>query len=270
MPKDRSDQDKFAMIRRARRVWAVASMHGEARRLQSLHRALEGAFAPGDRLVYLGNYFGPGSDVAGTIDELLEFRRWLIAQPFMFASDVVYLRGSQEEMWQKLLQLQFAPNPREVFAWMMDHGLGPTLRAYGGDERQGAAMAREGALGITRWTTTLRAAMQARPGHYTLMSVLRRAAFTDDGRLLFVHAGLDPSRPLSAQQDSFWWDLGAFQQMQTPYAGFARVIRGFDRRHAGLVETACTTSVDAGCGLGGPLLAACFAADGLLVATIEA
>ena len=31
-----------------------------------------------------------------------------------FLGDIVFLRGSQEEMWQKLLELQFAPNPREV------------------------------------------------------------------------------------------------------------------------------------------------------------
>ena len=267
--RDRSDHERFAVLRRTRRVWAVAAIHGESGRLRSLHRVLGEAFEDGDRIVYLGNYLG-GADTTGAVEELLAFRRALIARPRVFAGDVVYLRGSQEEMWQKLLQLQFAPNPREVFDWMINHGVGATLRAYGGDERVGAAAAREGALGITRWTQSLRAQMQARPGHYTLMSALKRAALTDDGKLLLVHAGIDPSRPLSAQSDSFWWNVGGFSRMAQPYAGFRRVIRGFDRRHGGLIEAAYTISIDAGCGFGGPLLAVCFDSDGTILAHIEA
>ncbi|MCI0431237.1 MAG: hypothetical protein L0210_11955 [Rhodospirillales bacterium] len=267
--RDRSAHERFAILRRARRVWAVAAIHGESGRLNSLHRVLGEAYEDGDRVVYLGNYLG-GADIAGTVAELLAFRRELIARPRVFASDVAYLRGSQEEMWQKLLQLQFAPNPREVLDWMLNHGVGQTLRAYGGDERVAAAAAREGALGITRWTASLRAAMQAQPGHNTLMSALKRAALTDDGKLLFVHAGIDPSRPLSAQSDSFWWNVGGFSRMAQPYAGFRRVIRGYDRRHGGLIEAAFTTSIDAGCGFGGPLFAVCFDSDGNMLAHIEA
>src|SRR5919108_2871659 len=128
-----SDRDKFAVLRKCRRVWAVAAIHGESARLEALHRAIEARFAPGDRLVYLGNYLGHGADVRATLDALLAFRRELIARPGMFACDVAFLRGGQEEMWQKLLQLQFASNPREVLEWMLAQGVEPTLRAYGAD-----------------------------------------------------------------------------------------------------------------------------------------
>ena len=141
----------------------------------------------------------------GAIDELLSFRRRMLARPGMFLFDVAFLRGAQEEMWQKLLQLQFAPNPREVFGWMVEHGIGATLSAYGGSIQQGFVAARAGPLALTRWTSQLRSDMQAVPGHYSLLSALRRAAYTDDGALLFVHAGVDPDRPLSAQSDSLWW-----------------------------------------------------------------
>ena len=40
--------------------------------------------------------------VRATLDQLIDFRRWVIAQPGMFAADVVFLRGCQEEMWQSL------------------------------------------------------------------------------------------------------------------------------------------------------------------------
>src|SRR5215470_8748830 len=121
----------FAILRRARRIWAVASIHGEADRLDAVHHALWARFAPGDRLVYLGNILGRGPAVRDTVDLLLEFRRHLLARSGMFAYDIAYLRGSQEEMWDKLLQLQFAPNPREVMDWMLAQGIAATLAAYG-------------------------------------------------------------------------------------------------------------------------------------------
>ncbi len=125
-----AESQKFAVLRNADRIWAVGSIHGDTHRLGALHDRLAERFRPpGDRLVYLGNYLGRGPDVAGTVDELLDFRRRVIALPNMFASDVVFLRGGQEEMWQKLLQLQFAVNPREVLDWMLGQGLGATLSA---------------------------------------------------------------------------------------------------------------------------------------------
>jgi serine/threonine protein phosphatase 1 len=261
---------KFARLRGARRIWAVAAVHGEARRLQLLHDQIARHFADGDRIVYLGNYLGRGDAVAATVDELLDFRRRVMARPRGFACDGVYLRGAQEEMWQKLLQLQFAPNPGEVLAWMARQGVEATLRAYCGKLRHGFAAARDGPRTITRWTSALRDAMNAAPGHTQLFTTLRHAALTEDGDgggggLLFVHAGVDPARPLAAQGDAFWWnERDELLDLAAPFAGFRRVIRGFDRQRRGLVEGQFATSLDAGAGRGGPLLAAAFAPDGVL------
>ena len=188
----------------------------------------------------------------------------------MFVRVVVFLRGAQEEMWHKLLQLQFAPNPREVYGWMLGHGIGPTLQAYGVDPEQGAAPVRTGAMALTRWTGQLRAALRSRPGHEALLTSLRRAAFTDDGALLFVHAGVDPERPLTTQSDSLWWATPAFARLDRPFGGFRRVIRGFDPEHRGIAAGAFTLSLDAGCGFGGPLVAACLDSAGDIVDVIEA
>jgi serine/threonine protein phosphatase 1 len=264
------DRDKFAVLRAARRVWAVAAIHGEAARVARLHQGLEQRFEPGDRLVYLGNILGRGPEVRESVDLILAFRRALLARPFAFASDIAFLRGAQEEMWQKLLQIQFAPNPREVLAWMLHQGVGATLAAYGGDVRQGEAAAREGALAMTRWSGGLRAMMQAQPGHFQLMAALRRAAFTDDHSLLFVSAGLDPERPLSEQSDSFWWGGAGFAGLTRAYGDFGRIIRGYDRSQGGLVNGPFTTTVDAGCGFGGPLVAVCFLPSGDAEELIEA
>jgi serine/threonine protein phosphatase 1 len=262
---------KFARLRGARRIWAVASVHGEAERLQRLHDQIAERIADGDRIVYLGNYIGRGSAIAATIDELLDFRRRVLARPYGFACDIAYLRGAQEEMWQKLLQLQFAPNPGEVLAWMVREGVDATIAAYGGELRQGFAAARDGPRTMTRWTSGLRNAMNASPGHTKLFAGLRHAALTDDDRLLFVHAGLDPSRPLAAQGDAFWWsEREDILDLAAPFAGFRRVIRGFDRRRRGLVEREFVLSLDAGPGRGGPLLAAAIAPDGAVQQLLRA
>jgi serine/threonine protein phosphatase 1 len=264
-----ADRQRFAKLRAARRVWAVAAIHGEAERLENLHRALWPRLQTGDRVVYLGNMIGRGSRVRQTVDGLLAFRRAALARPGAFACDLVYLRGSQEEMWQKLLQLQFATDPRGVLAWMIEHGVGATLESYGGTVDSARREVSVGTLALTRWTGALREAMQRCPGHYQLFGALRRAAFTDDGGLLFVNAGLDPTRPLEAQSDSFWWSRGAFSRIVEPYGGFRRVVRGFDPDHGGFAISEHTATIDGGCGFDGPLMAACLLPDGELAERLE-
>jgi serine/threonine protein phosphatase 1 len=265
-----TNRRKFASLRGAKRVWAVASVHGEAGRLERLQRALATRLQAGDRVVYLGNMIGRGPAVAETVDLLLRFRTAVMAGQHGFACDLAYLRGSQEEMWQKLLQIQFATDPPATLDWMLDQGIGPTLAAYGSSAEDARRHASGGAIGLTRWTGRLRAAMQERPGHVALFAALRRAAVTEDGALLFVNTGLDPSRPLEAQRDSFWWSSGAFARIAGPYGSYRLVVRGFDPEHAGLEVSAHTATVDGGCGFGGPLLAACVTPAGEVVDVIEA
>lgn len=259
----------YARLVRARRVWAVASIHGEVNRVVALHARLAARLEPGDRLVYLGNYLGYGAAPAATLDALILFRRLFLARRNAFLGDIAFLRGGQEEMLQKLLEVQFAPNPREVLPWMLEHGVDQTLRSYGVEARDGLAASREGVLALTRWTATVRAAIDARSGHRQLLSALRRAAFTEDGKLLFVSAGVNPAKPLDLQGDVFWWYDKDILDLQAPFAGYIRVVRGSDPRHAGLIEGPYAVSIDAGSGFGGPLLAACVAPDGAVVDRIE-
>jgi serine/threonine protein phosphatase 1 len=266
------DESRFAKLVSASRVWAVAAIHGQVDRLAALHSQLAHKFAPGDRLVYLGNYIGVGQDARETVTELLRMRRRLLAQAGRFeAVDFVYLRGAQEEMWSKLLQLQFAPNPPEILEWLLDHGVGPTIEAYGSTLAAARGHVRDGPLAITKWTNALRTAMHRNPGHHEFMASLKRAALTEDGSLLFVHASVDPSRPLTMQGDIFWWDTGAFDQLSEPFSGFRKVVRGYDHRHRGVDMTnPHAITIDGGCGFGGPLIALCVLPDGSVADRIEA
>ena len=257
--------DVIATLRSGRRCWAVASIHGEADRLAVLHDELGRRLRTGDNLIYLGNFLGRGPAVADTVDELLVFRRALLARPRGHIDDIVYLRGSQEEMWSKLMRLQIAVNGRQVLEWMLENGVAPTLAAYGGSAADGLAAAGEGARALSRWTAGLGDAMRAADGHNALLGSLRHAAGTD--RLLFVNAGIDPALPLAEQGDRFWW--GGLSGLDKAYGGYARVVRGFARRHPGLEVGDMSATIDGGAGFGGPLIAACFDPAGNFADSIE-
>jgi hypothetical protein len=140
----------FAVLPDARRNWAIASIFGESDHLAAMHAALSKRIRPEDNLVYLGNFLGRGNVVA-TVHELLLFRRILMAARLDEGhGEIVYLRGSQEEMWHKLLQMQFAPNPREVLEWMISQGVGPTLAAYGGSSSSAPWRCRAGPTSFAR------------------------------------------------------------------------------------------------------------------------
>lgn len=267
MPEEQiADHNKYAEIRGGSRYWAIAAIHGEAAKLERLHEQIAVKFRQGDRVIYLGDYLGHGPMINATVNEILRFRRLFLAQPpFQHTDDFVALRGRQEEMWRKLLQIQFAPDPMEVVDWVMPRGVQQTLEAYGATISEANAAARDGLVSLSRWTNRLKAMMSAAPGHANLFASLRRAAFTADGLLLFVNNGLNADRPLTAQSDSFWWDGTGFDHLQSSYGSFLRVIRGFDPEAKGIVETDFTLSIDGGCGRGGDLNAVCLDQEGRIV-----
>ncbi len=260
---------RFSALNGAHRVWAVGAIHGDVSKLQALHKEIEGRFIEHDRVVYLGNFMGYGPHIIKTLNELLRQRIAFLARPGMDPNHIAYLRGSQEEMWRKLLELQFASEPEEVLSWMLGQGVDATLEAYGENPQQGKTACRRGALSIAKWTTRLRRAMHEHSGHEQLMSALRRASFTDSGELLFVSAGIDPGRPLREQGDTLWWGSGYYSSIGQSYSGYRRVIRGFTRTTNGIDINSYAATIDGGCGRGGTLVAACFNLEGATVDYIE-
>jgi len=256
---------KFAILETPCRVWAISSIHGDTNGLTALHGALQEKILEGDRLVYLGNVLGRGRAVRSTVDEVLAFRRSFLAIPGNDVKDYAILRGAQEEMWNRLFELQFAINPAEVLEWMLDHGIGDTIAAYGGNASDGMAAARQGTMMLNRWTSGLRAAFAEAPGHRDFLSSIRQAAYTDDGALIFVNAGIDPDRPLDAQNDAFWWSQQSFERIEQPYFGCRLVVRGYDPANRGVRLAEYTASIDGCAGFGGVPIAACVSpADGVI------
>jgi hypothetical protein len=259
-----------AIFRNALRLWAVGAVHGEAERLGALHDILAGRIQQGDCIVYLGDFLGYGPRVAEAADELLRFRAAFLSRPpFVHPDDFVCLRGQQEEIWQKLLQIQFAVNPLEVIDWALAHGAEATVRAYGGDAVSARSAARGGALALTRWAGEMRERMRQCPGHIALLNSLRRSARTEGGKLLFVNAGIDTGRTFVEQTDGFWWDSRGFDSIDAPYEGFRVVVRGLDPVRRRFALKPWSVTVDGGCGFGGSLIALCFAPAGEILDRVE-
>jgi hypothetical protein len=250
---------RFASLGNPRRVWAVSAIHGELEKLCAIHDAILERLQAGDRIVYLGNYTGYGIKSRETIDEILTFRRLALSQPGVLTTDLVYLRGRQEDMWQKLLQLQFTHKPELTLGTMLEQGLEATLESYGLSAHDGMRACKEGVLALSRWTTRIREALRKNPGHDLFLTQHRRAAYTmaESGRfpLLFVNAGIDPARTLTEQDDAFWWAGEEFSGITQAYAPFEKIIRGYDPHHEGVRLNCVTASLDGGSGFGGNLIA---------------
>lgn len=256
-----------------KRVWAISAVHGETERLVSIHDQLLEHIQPGDRLLYLGNYTGHNEHAVDCVDEILTFRRLVLSMPGMMCDDIVYLRGAQEEMWQKLLQLQFAPDPTNVLLWMLGNGLSGTLYSYGLSPHDGIEACRSGVMGLTKWTNQIREAVRAHPGHDIFGTQLLRAAHTSqksDHPMLFVHANIDATKPLSEQGDKFWWADENFETIKLPYEPFQKIVRGYDPNHSGINMNCVTATIDGGCGFGGELICAGFDESGKNFKILEA
>ena len=212
------------------RIWALGAQLGNDRALEVLAGALLRRWQRGDKLVVLGNMLGGDGDPGRTLDLMLLLRRRLLAASL--ACDVFFLRGAQEEMWHKLLSLQFAMSPLSVLDWMLGRGLSAIVAAYGGNVEEGRIACRAGATAIARWTVGLREAQMAHAGHAELLNSLMRAALSADGRMLLSAAGVDAARPIDDQADAFWWNgqsdrvLAAALDGGEGWQGVTRLVRG--------------------------------------------
>ena len=121
---------KFAEFKNCERIWAIGSIHGNLQGIKNIHNHIFSEFNPSDQIVYLGNVIGVVLQYTDVLDEVINFRLKTMAKYNIEPEKIIYLRGSQEEMWSKLLELQISPNPKEVLLWMFSHGVDKTLQSY--------------------------------------------------------------------------------------------------------------------------------------------
>ena len=226
----------FVEIKKTNKLWAVGSIHSNLKSFNSIKKFILNNFAPNDKLIFLGNIIGLGENSKETLDSVIELRFNLMSKFKIKPESIIFLRGAQEEMFSKLLQLHIAPNPSEIVEWMFDHGVNQTIKSYGFSEEEVKNIASSGTIKISRWTASLNRALQFNPGHTQYFLSLKHAAYSHTRKILFVNRGVDITRPLSAQNDCFWWGFQNFSKIKEPYKTFSRIVRGYESKHLNQME----------------------------------
>ncbi len=165
------------------RIYAIGDIHGRADLLHHLHaeiaQDLERSPVREVCLVYLGDYLDRGPGSAAVLD-------LLVHSPFPRAKRH-FLKGNHEAM-----ALAFLEDPTGAASWLQ-YGGRETLQSYGIDP--GFPRGR-------RELVRLRDRFYRRlpKSHLALLERLNLSC--EVGDFLFVHAGIDPDRPLSRQREN--------------------------------------------------------------------
>ena len=222
-----SKNNKFHEFRNINKIWAIGSLHSSIDSFKSIKNYILLNFSKGDKIIFLGNIIGFRNKSKEIISEVLSLRFNLMSEFNLNHEDVVFLRGAQEEMFSKLLQLHIAPNPLEIVEWIFSHGVDQTVISYNFEPEQFRNVASQGSIQINKLTSKLNKKISETPGHNEFFSNLKHAAFSNSMEVLFVNRGVDLSRPLSAQNDCFWWGYQNFSLINKPYSTFRRIVRGY-------------------------------------------
>ena len=221
------NSSKFSELKDAKKIWAIGSLHSGLEKFLSIKKYILLNFESGDKLIFLGNVIGFGNQSKEIITEVIKLRFKLMAKFRLKNTDIVFLRGAQEEMFSKLLQLHLAPNPIEILDWIFSHGVDKTIVSYNFNPNEFRKIATQGTIQINKLTTKLNNEISSIAGHKEFFSNLKHAAFSSTKKILFVNRGVDISRPLSAQNDCFWWGYQYFSKIDKPYNSFVRIVRGY-------------------------------------------
>lgn len=223
-------------------VYAVGDIHGCYDQLVELQGKIDDDLAQhrGPALVvYLGDYVDRGSNSASVLD--------LLSAPNTSGHDRIHLCGNHEEM-----MLDFVSGPRDDHQWLR-HGGDTTLRSYGLDP---AALFQGG-----RRRAKEKLISYIPTEHLDFMRILP-ACLSMPG-MVFVHAGLAPSKPLDEQslEDMLWMrtDGKTYVEQQQ----FGRVIHGHTPHNEPIIE-ARRICVDTGAYATGKLSAVRISPDGMV------
>ncbi len=225
------NKNNFIEIKKVDKIWAIGSIHSNLEAFRSIRKYILEYFRKDDVLIFLGNIIGLGQESKKTLSSVISLRMELMSKFKMKPERIIFLRGAQEEMFTKLLQLQFAPNPKEIINWMFEHGVDKSIHSYGLMEQEIKNISTTGTISISKWTSKLNKILKNNPGHMEYFLNLKHAAFSETKKILFVNRGVDITRPLSAQNDCFWWGFQNFSKIDKPYSTFKIIVRGYESLH---------------------------------------
>jgi diadenosine tetraphosphatase ApaH/serine/threonine PP2A family protein phosphatase len=200
-------------------TYAIGDVHGCLDKLvRLLARCRAHAGDRPRRLVFVGDYIDRGPNSRGVIDTLLELQR---KEP-----RIICLRGNHEAM-----MLDAIETGDEVL-WLLNGG-GQTLESY--DATQALDLPAE----LVEWADGLPLSF-------------------DDGRRLFVHAGLNPRVPLDRQtEQDLLWIREPFLSSRSDFGRL--IVHGHTPLRTGVPDLRSNRlNIDTAAVFGGPLTAAVF------------
>lgn len=212
------------------RLYAIGDVHGCLDALRAVHRDIEADLSARPvedwRVVHLGDYVDRGSDSRGVIEFLA---RRAAEEPRM-----IFLRGNHDEMFAGAL----GGDRRHTEVWLNNGGV-QTLESYGLDLMAFIEGLRTGDPG--------RGKIPAEHGSF-LEGLHDSARFGD---YYFVHAGIDPDKPLDGQSpEAQLWIREPFLRCAAEFE--AVVVHG--HTPVPRVETRLNRiGIDTGAVFGGPL-----------------
>ncbi len=203
------------------RTYALSDIHGCLTKLEALVAQCRADGGDSAQFVFLGDYIDRGPDSRGVLEFVIDLQRRTPGR-------VVCLTGNHED-----LALNAIDDPGEIDQWVVYNGGDKALRSYG----------------VTRPS-------ELPADHVAWLRAL--ATHHDDGLRFFVHAGIDPARPLDRQQrhDMLW--------MREPFLSDPRdfgrfIVHGHTPVRGGQPDLrANRVNIDTAAVLGGPLTAAVF------------
>jgi serine/threonine protein phosphatase 1 len=206
------------------KTYAIGDIHGSLAKLRSLiaHCERDAGDDPMS-LVFIGDYIDRGPDSRGVVEYVMGLEARL-------GTNVVVLKGNHEE-----LALAAHDGTMSVGTWLLNGG-DKALRSYG------ITTARELPAEHVAWFRALRLRF-------------------DDGQRLFVHAGIDPARPLDDQDaHDLVWIREPFLIDERDHGRL--IVHGHTPLRTGMPDLRPNRlNIDTAAVFGGPLTAAVFVAE---------
>ncbi len=202
-------------------IFAIGDIHGSLNKLRRLvARCRRYADGQPTTFVFLGDYIDRGPDSAGVIRSVIELQSQLPER-------VIALKGNHEAIALNVI------DGRAPTDYWLTQGGAATLDSYA------VKSVRELPRDHVEWLRSLRLSH-------------------DDGRRFFVHAGIDPERPLHVQNEhDLIWIREPFLSARRDYGRL--IVHGHTPVAAGSPDLrANRVNIDTGAVFGGPLTAAVF------------
>ena len=204
------------------RTYAIGDIHGCLDKLEGLvKRCQSDAKDESAKFVFLGDFIDRGPDSRGVVQYLIDFQARRPGQ-------AICLCGNHED-----LALNAIDDTRQIDQWVVYNGGDKALRSYG------VKSPSELPQDHVAW-------LRALPTHH------------DDGLRFFVHAGVNPDRPLDRQdRHDLLWIREPFLSNTRDFGRF--IVHGHTPLNTGAPDLRRNrVNLDTAAVLGGPLTAAMF------------